>query len=246
MINLYDRPMHIPPSSLALAFILSLVAAPTADALMWSSFTAATTKYDVRAAIKAKRSAPKKRAASVELPIIAKGGLVFGDVEATTTIVMFTDIQCPFCKRFTNDTYPSLKKDYVDTGKVRFVVRHFPLAFHPNAAPAARAVVCARQQSDDKARSLYTKFFALKELTEKGINSAIGAVEGLDAAKVKECMVSDAAQKVVDTDYAAGTEVGVSGTPNFFIVGPSGTQKQISGAYPLETFVKAIEEVQKK
>ncbi len=228
---------------LASVLALCVLAVPTADALMWSSFTAATSKYDVRAAIKAKRSSQKSRPASVELPAMAKGGLVFGDNEATTTIVMFTDIECPFCKRFHKDTYPTLKKDYIDTGKVRFVIKHFPLVFHPYADHASRAVVCARAQGDDKARSLYEALIKIEDFATGTIKTAAKKSD-LDTDTLQTCMEAWSSRETVDADATLGVDANVRGTPSFFITGPNGKVTTVTGAFPLETFVKAIAEVQ--
>jgi len=61
------------------------------------------------------------------------------------TLVEFSDYQCPFCKRHFSTVYPALKKDYVDTGKLRYVFRDFPIAgLHPQAQKAHEAAYCAR------------------------------------------------------------------------------------------------------
>lgn len=69
-----------------------------------------------------------------------------GDKNAKITIVEFADLECPFCKRFFTDTFPQIKKEYVDTGKAAVYFRHFPLSFHPLALPFAHAVECANEQ----------------------------------------------------------------------------------------------------
>lgn len=235
--------MRLLPSSLALAFILSLAAAPTADALMWSSFTASTSRYDIRAAIRSRKTPAKKRPTSVELPAMAKGGLLFGDSEATTTIVMFTDIECPFCKRFHKDTYPTLKKDYIDAGTVRFVIKHFPLAFHPYADHAARAVVCARAQGEDKAHTLYETLMKIEDFATDTIKGA-AMKSDLDTDKLQTCMEAWSSRETVDADTKLGSDAKVRGTPSFFITGPNGKTTTVTGAFPLETFVRAIAEVQ--
>lgn len=234
-------------SSLAIAALLSAAAVPTADAWVGSSLKASVTKYDIRAAAKAKRSTPKKtaRPASIELPEAAKGGLVFGDPDAPTTIVMFTDIECPFCKRFHEQTYPSIKKDYLDAKKARFVIRHFPLSFHPNAGAAAKAVVCARAQGDDKARTLYGKLVGLQKMSAAGIANAVNAIDGIDLKAMTTCVSADSTKKTIDDDIAAGTALKVAGTPSFLIIGPSGATKQITGAYPYASFSEALDAVAK-
>jgi protein-disulfide isomerase len=233
-------------SSLVIALLLSVAAVPTADAWMGSSLNASVTKYDIRAAAKAKRSTPKKtaRPASVELPAAAKGGLLWGDLEATTTIVMFTDIECPFCQRFHAQTFPALKKDYIDTKKVRFVVRHFPLSFHKNAYGASEAVVCARSQSDEKARLLYEKLIVSSKLAASDIVILAAGVEGMDVDALADCMEGDSAAKTIESDQSLAKDAKVSGTPSFLIIGPTGLSKQITGAYPIDSFKAAIEAVQ--
>lgn len=69
-----------------------------------------------------------------------------GNKNAKVTIVEFSDLQCPFCARFFKDTFPSIKKGYVDSGKVVMYFRHFPLEFHPMAVPFAIASECANEQ----------------------------------------------------------------------------------------------------
>jgi protein-disulfide isomerase len=240
--------MRILSSSLVVAFLLSVAAVPTADAWIGSSLKASVTKYDIRAAAKAKRSTPKKsaRPASLELPAVAKGGLLWGDPEATTTIVMFTDIECPFCQRFHSMTFAAIKKDYIDTKKVRFVVRHFPLSFHKHAYGASEAVVCARAQSDEKARLLYEKLIVSSKLAASDIATLAAGVEGMDTDALVDCMEGDSASKTIEADIASGKGAKVSGTPAFLIIGPTGTAKTITGAYPIASFADAIDEVQKK
>lgn len=71
---------------------------------------------------------------------------VLGDENAPVTIVEFSDLECPFCEQFFSGAYPQIKKDYIDTGKVKMYFRHYPLPFHPMAKPAAVAVECANEQ----------------------------------------------------------------------------------------------------
>ena len=69
-----------------------------------------------------------------------------GKAGAKVTIVEFADLECPFCRRFFQDTYPQIKKAYIDNGKVVMYFRHFPLSFHPLALPFANASECANDQ----------------------------------------------------------------------------------------------------
>ena len=70
-----------------------------------------------------------------------------GDAKAKVVLVEFSDYQCPFCGRYANETYSKIADDYVKTGKVKYVLRNFPLEqLHPNAEKAAEAAECAGDQ----------------------------------------------------------------------------------------------------
>lgn len=71
---------------------------------------------------------------------------VLGSESAPVTIVEFSDLECPFCNQFFKNTLPQIKKEYIDTGKVKMYYRHYPLPFHPLAKPFANAVECANDQ----------------------------------------------------------------------------------------------------
>jgi protein-disulfide isomerase len=76
----------------------------------------------------------------------SSGGFSMGDAKAPLVIVEYTDLQCPFCQQFHNTAFAQIKANYIDTGKVRFVSRDFPLDFHDNARRAATAGRCAAEQ----------------------------------------------------------------------------------------------------
>lgn len=80
-----------------------------------------------------------------------------GEEDAPVVVVEFTDFQCPFCQTAFTSSYPQLKKEYVETGKVKYVVKDFPLPFHANAQKAAEAANCASDQG--KYWELHDKLF---------------------------------------------------------------------------------------
>ena len=84
--------------------------------------------------------------------------VVQGDANAPVTIVEFSDFQCPYCGRNFEQTYPQIKKLYIDTGKVKYVMRDFPLNFHPEAQKAAEAAGCAEEQG--KFWEMHDKLFS--------------------------------------------------------------------------------------
>lgn len=81
-----------------------------------------------------------------------------GDPNAKVTLVEFSDFECPFCIRHFNQTYPDLKKEYIDTGKVKLVFKNFVLNFHPNAQKAHEAYECAGEQG--KYWEMHDKIFS--------------------------------------------------------------------------------------
>jgi len=167
--------------------------------------------------------------------------LVLGNSKAKVTIVDFSDYQCPFCRKFWIDTFPQLKKDYIDTGKVKFVYRDYTLSFHPAAIPSAIATECAREQ--DKFWELADLIY--KEQEKKGtatISYTVADIKkwagtlGMDMTKFNTCLDSEKYKAEVAKDTADGIKESVSGTPTFFI-----NDKQIVGAYPYAEFQKIID-----
>src|SRR5436190_18516411 len=88
-------------------------------------------------------------------------GFVMGRPDAPLTMVEFTDLQCPFCRQYVSTTFDEIKKNWIDTGKLRYISRDFPLDFHPQAMPAARAARCAGEQG---------KFFELRYALMRNAN----------------------------------------------------------------------------
>jgi protein-disulfide isomerase len=160
------------------------------------------------------------------------------------TIVEFSDFECPFCARFYTDTLPELTKEYIDSGEIAFYYRHCPLSFHPQAVPSALASECANDQG--KFWEMHDKIFdennagklgSATDETYKGYAADLG----LNADQFNSCFDDKTHQSKVDEDFAAGNEVGVSGTPTFYING-----RQLVGAQPFTAFKAVIDEELKK
>ena len=97
------------------------------------------------AAAQAEREPPPKAALITEL--LLKGEPALGSSQAPVTIVEFSDFECPYCRVFHEQVLPSLKREYIDTGLVRFIHKDLPLPFHRQARPAAAAARCAGEQN---------------------------------------------------------------------------------------------------
>jgi len=159
---------------------------------------------------------------------------VLGKANAPVTIVSFEDYQCPFCKRAFEQTFPQLKKEYIDTGKVKYVYRDFPLSFHPNAEPAAEAAECADEQG--KFWEYHDAVFQNQDRLGKELYLELAGKLGLDANKFTQCIESGKYKQEVGDDFNYGSSIGVSGTPTFFINGV-----KLVGAQPYEAFKQLID-----
>ncbi len=155
-----------------------------------------------------------------------------GAKTAKVTIVEWSDFQCPFCSR----AVPTLKKIEETYGKdVRMVFRHQPLPFHNNAKLAAEASMAAHAQG--KFWQFHDQLFANQAALERTALEKYASDVGLDTAKFKAALDSGRFRSKVESDAAAGSAVGASGTPTFFING-----RQVVGAMPFETFKPIIDD----
>ena len=167
---------------------------------------------------------------------------VLGKSDAPLTLVEFTDYQCPFCGRFETTTFPEIKKNYIDTGKLRVILRDLPLSdMHPFALKAAQSVHCAGDQG---------KFWEMKELVFKNQNKLDGdSLAGyakdlaLNGDTFKSCMDNGRHLKEIGDEAKYAQSLGITGTPTFILgktAGDSVEGRVIVGAQPLATFEEAI------
>lgn len=163
---------------------------------------------------------------------------VVGSKDAPVEIIEFADYECSFCARFHNETFTRIKADYIDSGRVRFVFRDFPMTFHPRAEPAAVAAECVREIADDEAYYAYQSLlFGGGGLSDAALKAAAEKV-GVRGEDFDACAADADGARVAEiaADRADGMAVGVTGTPTIFING-----RPIVGAQPYEAFKAAIE-----
>jgi len=166
---------------------------------------------------------------------IAETGQVLGEEKAKVTIVEFSDFQCPYCARYTTETFPQIEKDYIKTGKVRYIFHNYPLTFHQYAQKAAEAAECAGNQG--KFWEMHDKMFEIQEKLTVADLKAYATSLGLNSSEFASCLDSGTLKDKVQADLDLGQSVGVEGTPAFFING-----KLVAGAMPYENFQSMIEE----
>ncbi|EJW12985.1 Periplasmic thiol:disulfide interchange protein DsbA [Rhodovulum sp. PH10] len=165
------------------------------------------------------------------------GDIALGKKDAPVTIVEYASMTCGHCGHFTNDVLPIVKEKYIDTGKVRYILRDFPL---DNVAAAI--TLLARCQGGEKYYPMVEMFFQQQKnwITAKDMKGAIfnlAKQAGFTQESFEAC-IGD--QKLLDEVQAvrdrAAKEFGVNSTPTFFING-----ERIVGALPAEEFTKIID-----
>jgi protein-disulfide isomerase len=176
------------------------------------------------------------------------GAAFYGNRDAKVTIVEFSDYQCPFCARYANETFPQIDRDYIQTGRVKYVFRDFPIeAIHPQALKAHEGVHCAGDQG--RRREMHEKVFANQRALSASDLAAHAQGLGLDAGGFQNCLASGLHSAKIRQSFEEGREAGVTGTPTFFLgLAESGSSKvkavrKIVGAQAYGAFKAAIEEL---
>jgi protein-disulfide isomerase len=178
---------------------------------------------------------------SMALP---SGGFSEGKANAPLVMVEYTDYQCPFCQQFHNTAYAQIKANYIDTGKIRFISRDFPLDFHENARRGANAARCAAEQGKfwEMRHAMIVNASQLQQDKLAGYAANIK----MDIAKFQSCIAADKFKAAIDKDIAEGVAAGVSGTPSFVIGRVEDGKLQgvrLVGAMPYEQFDAKIQEM---
>jgi protein-disulfide isomerase len=171
-------------------------------------------------------------------------GYVMGRPDAPLTMVEFTDLQCPFCRQFAITSFEEIKKNWIDTGKLRYISRDFPLDFHAQAMPAARAARCAGEQG---------KFWELRMQLMKNANLLTTDYINKSAAELKlepkafaACTASKKYDAEIQAEMQEGAKLGVAGTPTFIMGRTTATAVEgpmVVGALPYSQFDAKLKEV---
>ena len=146
---------------------------------------------------------------------LSSGDYIMGNPQAPLTVIEYTDYQCPFCNKFDIGAFPEIKKNFIDTGKLRLIIRDLPLDFHNNAMKAAQATRCAGVQG---------KYWQMRELF---INNP-GKIEpaafmnfarelSLDLTEYQRCVDNGTFVEDIKNGILAANSLGISGTPSFLL-----------------------------
>jgi protein-disulfide isomerase len=167
---------------------------------------------------------------------ITKDDRILGNPEAPITIVEYASLTCPHCAHFANDVLPEIKKEWIDTGKAKLVLRDFPLD-----EPALRAAMIARCAPAERYYAFADTFFAAQE---KWVRSGdyrealarLAKLGGMGQVEFDTCIKdTDLENKIVEGRLNASQELDVSSTPTFFVNG-----SKLAGAPTKEEFDKLL------
>lgn len=177
------------------------------------------------------KAVPAERAPEPRVDIDVSGAAFRGDTGAPVTIVVFSDFECPFCKRGAARV-EDLTKKYGRNVRVAF--KHYPLPFHPKAPRAAAAAVAAQNQG--RFWELHDRLFAQGAALDDDALIAHARAIGLDIERFKRDLEDPATQARVEADIAEAKKAGVQGTPTFFVNG-----ERLVGAQPLDAFIPVVD-----
>ena len=201
---------------------------------------------EIKSLLRERAGAPSNEFRSIVVNV--GDGPFKGAPDARVTLVEFTDYQCPFCARHHRDTVPRLLEAYIKTGKVKYVVRDYPLeSIHPAAVKAAEAPHCASEGG--KYWEMHERLFANPKALSPDDLVAHAQALGLDSQAFRRCLESGKYTTRVRQAQAEGERAGVRGTPSFFLglTEPNGEKitavAAIRGAHPFARFEEAIEKL---
>jgi protein-disulfide isomerase len=174
-------------------------------------------------------------------------GHSLGSPDAPLTMVEFTDLQCPYCRQFALTTFDELRKNWIDTGKLRYISRDFPIdVLHPHAMAAARAARCAGEQG---------KYWEMRLALVRNANvlspdyiKKTATDLKLDGGAFSACAATTKYDAEIQAELQEGAKLGIDGTPTFVIgrTTPTGIQGPlIVGALPYAQFDQRLRELLK-
>jgi protein-disulfide isomerase len=177
----------------------------------------------------------------------AKDGLAArtkGSASAPIAVYEMSDFQCPYCRQHSVDVFPKLERDYINTGKARWIFINFPLTtVHPNAAAAAELALCGARQG--KFWPLHDLLFKYQEtwapLKEPGpFLLSLADSAGVPRQPMEACLTSEAAREELKADAEGAQRSGAQSTPTFYIEGGL-----LVGAQPIEIWKQILDSIYK-
>jgi len=227
-------------NNLAMPIAIVIAGALIAGAVYWSA------RGDSVAVAPQPQAAQENTGGLEKLAPITSDDHIRGNSNAPVKIVEYSDMECPFCKRF-HSTMQQVMDEYGKDGKVAWVYRHFPLdSIHSQARTEAVASECANELGGNDAFWKYTNRFF--ELTPSNNQTNIAVVLpqiareiGLDETKFNSCLASKKYDKHIQENLDNATATGGNGTPWSIVIAKNGKKYPLSGAQPYEAVKQLIE-----
>ncbi|MGH1522225.1 MAG: DsbA family protein [Nitrosopumilus sp.] len=167
-----------------------------------------------------------------------------GDTSAPVTIVEFGDYQCPFCKRWNENTKPVIEENLIKTGQVSLVYVDLPI-IGPDSITIHAGSYCAADQG------LYWKYHDFAYASQghendgwantENVKVMASKINGIDVDLFNECLDSKKHEQRVKDNKKIATDSGARSTPSFIVISPDGTAESITGAQPYGTFKAVID-----
>ncbi len=165
-----------------------------------------------------------------------------GSAKAPITVYEMSDFQCPYCRRFALETFPAIEREYIATGKVRWVFVNFPLtSIHPNAAPAAQAALCAGRQGAFWA--VHDLLFEHQQVWAPLKEAGPFFLSLADSARISKpallaCVKSPESVAEIRAEAEGSERSGAQSTPTFYVEGGL-----LAGAHPLPVFRQVLDSI---
>lgn len=176
------------------------------------------------------------------------GSPILGDPNAPITLIEFGDYQCYFCNQFFHTTEDELFKNYVETGKVKVIFKDYTI-IGPDSITAAHAAHCADEQGQ------FWKYHDTLYNNWNGENNGWASSEnllrfasdiGLNIDQFSQCMIDSKHAPIIANSNQDAKDLGLTGTPAFFVIGPDNKVTKIGGAQPYDVFERIFNSELKK
>jgi protein-disulfide isomerase len=183
-------------------------------------------------------------------PVVVSGLPTVGSTTARLALIEFSDFLCPYCRRYFNDTWPLIDREFIQTGKVLYVFHYLPLtALHPMAMRAATAAECASRQ--DRFWQMRDRLFAQPhEFARDDLLRHAAAVK-LNPDEFIHCMDNSDSTSGIQHQVATANRLSISATPTFLlgVIDDDGrvrVMRRIAGAQSAAVFAAALEQIRRE
>lgn len=180
----------------------------------------ATTPATEKAATTAATAAPAAPEQTDPVLMRADSARIRGSTNAKVWMILASDFQCPYCKMWHDSADMTIRREYIDNGKVRLAFINYPIANHQNAMPAAEYAMCAAAQN--KFWEMHDALFGSQDKwvplpDPSPVFTDLASKTGVDMTALKACVSSHKMRPLIEADHEKATRAGVRATPSFFI-----------------------------